>query len=214
VYKTWSYCCVFTLRFGEVYKTWSYCCVFTLRFGEVYKSWGSPFTLLVSRTISKAVPSPTVRYKCRWISKSHPVRASRARYLVTPLNYNAALYSRSEHTLWHCTADQSTHCGTVQQIRAHTVALYSRSEHTLWHCTADQSTHCGTVQQIWTHFVALYSRSEHTLWYCTADLNTHCGTVQQIWTHYFNTAILRISNRVFGSWRHCQRIAHRNRQSC
>ena len=83
-------------------------CLFTLRFGEVYKSWGSPLTLLVSRTISKAIPSPTVRYKCRWISKSHPVRASRARYLVTPLNYNAALYSRSEHTLWHCTADLNT----------------------------------------------------------------------------------------------------------
>ena len=114
VYKTWSYYCLFTLRFGEVYKIWSYYCLFTLRFGEVYKSWdSSPLTLLVSRTFSKAVPSPTVRYKCRWISKSHPVRASRAGYLVTLLNYNAALYSRSEHTLCHSTADQSTHCGTV-----------------------------------------------------------------------------------------------------
>jgi len=83
----------------------------------------------------------------------------------------------------HCTADQNTHCGIVQQIRAHIVALYSRSEHTLWHCTADLNTHCGIVQQIRAHTVALYSRSEHTLWHCTADQSTHCGTVQQIWTH-------------------------------
>ena len=147
VCKSWNSPFQYNLVLGEVYKWWSYSCLFTLMFGEVYKSWDSPLTLLVSRTISKAIPSPTVRYKCRWISKSYPVRASRARYLVTPLNYNAALYSRSEHT----------HCGTVKQIWAHTlwhckadlrthiVALYSRSEH----------THCGTVKQIWAHIVAL-----------------------------------------------------------